>query len=128
MSGADSRPPSQLLLLEPWPVRERVSLRARRVRVDVRPNGEVVLTVPRRVARADAWRFLEQSREWIERTRARRTEMLGWSVAAIALSGLSLAFYSVNASGPLWWIQVGLVVPALVCFLSAVVAALGELR
>jgi predicted metal-dependent hydrolase len=71
MTGADSSPPSQLLLLEPWPVRERVSLRARRVRVDVRPNGEVVLTVPRRVARADAWRFLEQSREWIERTRAR---------------------------------------------------------
>lgn len=71
MTGADSRPASQLLLLEPWPVRERVSLRARRVRVDVRPNGEVVLTVPRRVARADAWRFLEQSRGWIERARAR---------------------------------------------------------
>lgn len=71
MTASDSRLPSQLLLLEPWPVRERVSLRARRVRVDVRPNGEVVLTVPRRVARADAWRFLEQSRGWIERTRAR---------------------------------------------------------
>jgi predicted metal-dependent hydrolase len=64
-------PGSQLLLLEPWPVRERVSLRARRVRVDVRPSGEVVLTIPRRTSRADAWRFLEQSRGWIERTRAR---------------------------------------------------------
>jgi predicted metal-dependent hydrolase len=65
------RPTSQLLLFEPWPVRERVSLRARRIRVDVRPNGEVVLTVPRRVPRAAAWQFLEQSRPWIERTRAR---------------------------------------------------------
>ena len=64
-------PTSQLLLLEPWPVRERTSIRARRIRVDVRPNGEVVLTVPRRVPREVAWRFLEQSRAWIERTRAR---------------------------------------------------------
>ena len=62
---------SQLSLLEPWPVRERTSLRARRVRVDVRPDGEVVLTIPRRVPREVAWRFLEQSRGWIERTRAR---------------------------------------------------------
>ena len=62
---------SQLLLFEPWPVRERVSARARRIRVDVRPGGEVVLTIPRRVPRDAAWRFLEQSRPWIERTRAR---------------------------------------------------------
>lgn len=52
-------------------MRERHSSRARRVRVDVRPGGEVVLTIPRRVSRAQAWRFLEQSRAWIERTRAR---------------------------------------------------------
>ena len=62
---------SQLRLFEPWPVRERVSPRARRVRVDVRPDGEVVLTIPRRVPREVAWRFLEGSRDWIERTRAR---------------------------------------------------------
>jgi len=62
---------SQLSLLEPWPVRERTSSRARRVRVDVRPDGEIVLTIPRRVPRDMAWRFLEQSRGWIERTRAR---------------------------------------------------------
>lgn len=64
-------PDSQLLLFEPWPVRERTSPRARRIRVDVRPSGEVVLTIPRRVSREVAWRFLEQSRPWIERTRAR---------------------------------------------------------
>jgi predicted metal-dependent hydrolase len=52
-------------------VRERVSARARRVRVDVRPNGEVVLTIPRRGSRTEALRFLHQSREWIERTRSR---------------------------------------------------------
>ena len=87
MTGADPRPPSQLLLLEPWPVRERVSLRARRVRVDVRPNGEVVLTVPRRVARADAWRFLEQSRAWIERTRARLARLTPPAPATLRWDG-----------------------------------------
>jgi predicted metal-dependent hydrolase len=61
----------QLLLFEPWPLRERVSLRARHIRVDVRPDGEVVLTIPRRVSRAAALAFLEQQRAWVERTRAR---------------------------------------------------------
>lgn len=65
MSGA------QLLLFERWPVQERVSARARRIRVDVRPDGGVVLTIPRRASREAALRFLEQSRGWIERTRAR---------------------------------------------------------
>lgn len=62
---------AQLSLLEPWPVRERISTRARRVRVDVRPDGEVVLTIPRRGSRAAALAFLEKSRPWIERTRRR---------------------------------------------------------
>lgn len=62
---------AQLRLFEPWPLRERVSRRARRARVDVRPDGEVVLTIPQRGSREAALRFLEQSREWIERTRER---------------------------------------------------------
>jgi hypothetical protein len=62
---------AQLRLFEPWPLRERVSRRARRVRVEVRPDGEVVLTLPVRASRDAALRFLEQSRGWIERTRAR---------------------------------------------------------
>lgn len=62
---------SQLRLFDPVPVRERVSTRARRMRVDVRPDGEVVLTIPRRGSREAALRFLEQSREWIERAQRR---------------------------------------------------------
>ncbi|HUR40317.1 MAG TPA: SprT family zinc-dependent metalloprotease [Verrucomicrobiae bacterium] len=63
--------PSQLRLTEAWPVHERVSRRARRVRVDVRPDGAVVLTIPQHASRTAALRFLEHSRSWIERTRER---------------------------------------------------------
>jgi len=52
-------------------VTERVSARARRLRVDVRPDGKVVLTIPRRASREAALRFLDESRPWIERTRSR---------------------------------------------------------
>src|SRR5688572_23505403 len=55
----------------PLQVRERISARAHRARVDVRPDGAVVLTIPRRGSREAALRFLEQSRPWIERTRSR---------------------------------------------------------
>lgn len=50
---------------------ERVSRRARSIRIDVRRGGEVVLTIPHRVARAAAHAFLAKQRPWIERTRAR---------------------------------------------------------
>lgn len=52
---------------------ERISRRARRIRVNVRPDGAVVLTIPLRASRAAAYRFLEQSRDWISRQRAKRT-------------------------------------------------------
>jgi predicted metal-dependent hydrolase len=52
-------------------VTERVSARARRPRVEVRPDGHVVLTIPHRGSRAAALRFLDDSRGWIERTRRR---------------------------------------------------------
>ena len=52
-------------------VTERVSRRARRPRVDVNLDGSVVLTIPQRGSRVAAWRFLEASRGWIERTRRR---------------------------------------------------------
>lgn len=75
---------SQLLLFEPWPVRERVSARARSIRLDVRPDGEVVLTIPRRVSRLAAHAFLLRQRDWVRRTRerllavARRRPVLRW--------------------------------------------------
>ena len=62
---------SQLQLFDGWTVTERVSRKARCVRVDVRPDGGVVLTIPHRVPRALALSFLDQQRPWIERTRAR---------------------------------------------------------
>ena len=62
---------AQQLLFHEWPVHERVSHRARRPRVEVRPDGAVVLTIPQRGSRIAALRFLEQSRAWIERTRRR---------------------------------------------------------
>lgn len=58
-------------MTEPLQVRERISSRARRARVDVRPDGAVVLTIPRRGSREAALRFLDESRQWIERTRSR---------------------------------------------------------
>lgn len=54
-----------------YEIHERVSARARRPRVEVRPDGAVVLTIPQRGSRLAALRFLEQSRAWIERTRRR---------------------------------------------------------
>jgi predicted metal-dependent hydrolase len=56
---------------EPLQIHERISARARRMRVDVRPDGAVVLTIPRRGSREAALRFLDESRPWIERTRSR---------------------------------------------------------
>jgi predicted metal-dependent hydrolase len=66
-----SSPAAQLQLFESWPVRERVSARARRVRVDVSPAGEVILTIPQRGSRLAALAFLHESRAWIEQARAR---------------------------------------------------------
>ena len=73
-------------------VTERFSARARRPRVDVKPDGAVVLTIPQRGSRAAAWRFLEDSRGWIERTRRRlaraaagRTAIAGGSRAELKL-------------------------------------------
>ena len=53
-------------------VRERISRRARHIRVAVQPGGDVVLTIPLRASREAAYRFLEQSQAWIARQQARR--------------------------------------------------------
>lgn len=52
-------------------VERRISRRARRVRVEVRPDGRVVLVLPPRHSLRAAERFLADSQAWIDRTRAR---------------------------------------------------------
>lgn len=75
---------SLLRLFDAWAVRERASARARHIRVEIRHDGEVVLTIPRRASRAAAYAFLQRQRVWIERTRQRllaarmRTPPLRW--------------------------------------------------
>ncbi|QHS10236.1 M48 family metallopeptidase [Sinimarinibacterium sp. NLF-5-8] len=44
---------------------ERISTRARNVRIEVRPGREVRLIYPRFVARADALRFLQSREAWV---------------------------------------------------------------
>lgn len=66
------RPESQLTLaLDPPALTERISRRARRIRIELRADGGVVLTIPRRASRAAAYRFLDGQSEWIARERAR---------------------------------------------------------
>jgi predicted metal-dependent hydrolase len=46
-------------------VRERVSARARNMRIEVRPDREVVLVYPRWVRRAEALEFLKSREAWV---------------------------------------------------------------
>jgi predicted metal-dependent hydrolase len=75
-------------------VTERVSARARRPRVDVKPDGSVVLTIPQRGSRAAARRFLDDSRGWIERTRRRLARA---AAERLALPGGDRARLKANA-------------------------------
>lgn len=87
----------QGLLFEPWPVRERVSRQARRIRVDVKPDGAVVLTIPRHVSRARALQFLDESRRWIERTRARVLRAAAPPPAPLRFAGADVKTLRVEA-------------------------------
>ena len=65
-------PKSQLTLaLEARRPLERISRRARRIRIEIRGDGEVVLIIPRRASRAAAYRFLDSQTAWIARERQR---------------------------------------------------------
>lgn len=46
---------------------ERVSARARNIRIEVRPDGSVLLVIPRRVSKAAAYAFLRSREDWIRR-------------------------------------------------------------
>lgn len=51
-----------------YPYELKRSARARNVRITIRSNGALTLTVPMRVSEAAAQRFLEEKRAWIART------------------------------------------------------------
>jgi predicted metal-dependent hydrolase len=46
-------------------VRERISAKARHIRIEVRPDGQVWLIVPRHVSRRAAYDFLASRGEWV---------------------------------------------------------------
>jgi hypothetical protein len=48
------------------------SARARHYRLTLRRDGTAVATIPARGSEREAWRFVEQHREWLERARARQ--------------------------------------------------------
>jgi hypothetical protein len=48
-------------------LRERISAKARRIRIELRPDGEVHLVIPRRASRAQAWAFLQSRMGWVRR-------------------------------------------------------------
>ncbi|MBA4284012.1 MAG: hypothetical protein C0434_00570 [Xanthomonadaceae bacterium] len=49
----------------PLQLTERVSARAGNIRIEVRPDGNVLLVIPKRVPRATAHAFLKSREEWI---------------------------------------------------------------
>jgi predicted metal-dependent hydrolase len=48
------------------------SLRARNYRLTLRRDGTAVATIPARGSEREAWRFVAQHRDWLERARARQ--------------------------------------------------------
>lgn len=51
----------------PLQLKERVSTQARNIRIEVRPDGSVLLVIPRRVAKSVAYAFLRSREDWIRR-------------------------------------------------------------
>lgn len=47
------------------PVNERISVRARNIRIEVRPDGEVRLVIPRSASRRAAYDFLQSRAGWV---------------------------------------------------------------
>jgi len=62
--------PSPNTALLALPVTERVSPQARSIRVEVHPDGGVVLVIPRFVPKRLAYEFLHSREEWIRRKQA----------------------------------------------------------
>lgn len=63
----NSKPSTDSSPLDPLAVRERISHRARNVRIVVRHDGDVWLVIPSGVSRAAAWAFFAQHEAWVQR-------------------------------------------------------------
>ena len=59
--------PGAWLSQEDWDVDERISARARQIRIELRAPREVRLVIPRHASRREAYAFLQSRREWIAR-------------------------------------------------------------
>jgi predicted metal-dependent hydrolase len=70
MSAHEANPAPHTLADTPLQVVERISAKARCIRIEIRPDGEVRLVIPRFVARAQAHAFLQSRLTWIQRKRA----------------------------------------------------------
>jgi predicted metal-dependent hydrolase len=57
-----------------WHLRERISPRARRIRIEIRGSDEVLLVIPRWASRRSAYRFLESRADWIRHQLGRQRE------------------------------------------------------
>jgi predicted metal-dependent hydrolase len=84
-------PPSHLQLSPGTRIALRIvaSLRARRYLLRIEPDGAARLVIPRRGSRAEAMRFLDRSRDWLERRHrqwlAHRSLRKPWQDGAIFL-------------------------------------------
>jgi predicted metal-dependent hydrolase len=67
---------------EPLRVVERLSRRARAIRIEVRPDGEVRLVIPRQASRRQAYEFLRAREAWVRRKLA---ELQHWQRSAAAV-------------------------------------------
>lgn len=51
----------------PLHLQERISAQARNIRIEVRPDGQVLLVIPKRVPKTAAYDFLRSREDWIRR-------------------------------------------------------------
>lgn len=63
------------LFREDYTLSERASARARNIRIEVRPDRQVVLVYPRWVARAEAHAFLRSRERWVREKLAEMAEL-----------------------------------------------------
>jgi predicted metal-dependent hydrolase len=88
--GIQERMVANVALQEPLAIVMRRHARARRYTLRLNREGELVVTIPRGGSRRAALGFVERSRAWIERQRARRAGAAGH--ARIWIAGTEILF------------------------------------